>query len=1185
MQKTNDIEQNSKPLNIKKLCNLIDGGLPSSKECEQIGKAVIVIGATASGKSTLINSLIGNNLLARYNKVKGTFIELAPGQKGPIIGNTICSETTSIKFWKNKKGDITFIDCPGFGDNRGSEQDIANAVFIKEVFAAIKQVKVLFVAPQGQFDLKNAKCESLMKFIDQLSDLFADIDVLKNSSALVVTKVQDECIVKKGKAILTPVTPETIRNILLQIKEDHSKNQESDYFNEKDSLPRFTKVFDSLLDPNKILISKCPEVSDDEAPDDEAPDDIESSFLKIENLPSKNSHLEQSWPAYANCVATVELSKMLDSNFEPLGTSSFMASQITPTPDYIPFPQDIFDAIQKLDYVQLDGVRNVVSEKSQQSISKLYGELAEYSRTQIKLFGDSITDFLKTNQTDAIKNALAIRFLLEEINSSKLELSDAQGFFESSKLSNQQGYETYKYITSIKKLCNIIGFKIETMLEQESDLNQNPFEIILKTICFISSIQKPQSSLTSYSHDGMSAITDLAQKHILSLQNSVDNNFIDLLSQINKEVEEYLKAMGSGIEEQKELNKLITNLINILHRKEGLGSGTEEQKELNKLINNLNILHRKEGCEEYFNVNNIEECFNALITILNSYIKSDKLLKLTDKVETLTKQLTALYAENATKIINFGSMFEEHLSKCNEKIKSKLNTVNELINEDVKRKLDLQKQETEMKAQAVEKEKEETEKEKQKMEKEKEETEKEKQKIEKEKKETELEKERLEAISQKTELDQQMLEDAQQKFEMKQKESEAVNKKAALEQQKLDAINKKAEAEKERLKEFDFEKKFIEMQKKLIAETEKKEAAEKEKKLLQKTNDAHHNAKCISKYLEGIYNKCQGKDKDSKNYSTCYKITGINVELSAVFKRIECEGGVLTSANYSNKVFVVYATKQIKIDSDITYKSGQVILVAPEIVCYKKTVIDLSGSNGTDGTSGSSGSWHGGSSGNYHLSKGGDNGEDGKNGLAGGPGGSIIMIAQAFNGLKDNLTLNISGGDGGNGGYGGYGGSCYGKKYILAPDARSGGNGGNGGSAGRGGLKGKVEIYESKILSENAYEKLIESVGKDGSVGPGGSGGEGWKSTGFYESGYDGSRGKDGEFVPNSVNKQVFPLSDKDVASDYRVSLLSMKEVPGLKNFNNELLLLQSNESREARLDENYSDIVGKNTTFDDFLP
>lgn len=216
-------------------------------------KAVLVLGNTGSGKSTLINGLIGRKLVGICDEEGNAKIELAEGEQGAKIGDTLISETTVPKYWLNQNTNIGYFDCHGFGDNKGAEQDIANAVFIQQLFAITKEVKIILVAPEVQFDLNNERAVPVLKFINQIADLFPDIDEVSESLCLVVTKAEDKY---KSNKLVRKATPEQIKKNLATIKADHEKSNESLYFKDKDC--GFTKIFNTLLEQGVVEVFKSP---------------------------------------------------------------------------------------------------------------------------------------------------------------------------------------------------------------------------------------------------------------------------------------------------------------------------------------------------------------------------------------------------------------------------------------------------------------------------------------------------------------------------------------------------------------------------------------------------------------------------------------------------------------------------------------------------------------------------------------------------------------------------------------------------------------------------------------------------------------------------------------------------------------------------------------------------------------
>jgi ABC-type phosphate/phosphonate transport system ATPase subunit len=62
----------SNPIDLPKLKQLIHSGLQAIPPDKDIQQAVIVIGDTGVGKSTIMSFLSGNNLIVRYDGLKPT---------------------------------------------------------------------------------------------------------------------------------------------------------------------------------------------------------------------------------------------------------------------------------------------------------------------------------------------------------------------------------------------------------------------------------------------------------------------------------------------------------------------------------------------------------------------------------------------------------------------------------------------------------------------------------------------------------------------------------------------------------------------------------------------------------------------------------------------------------------------------------------------------------------------------------------------------------------------------------------------------------------------------------------------------------------------------------------------------------------------------------------------------------
>ncbi len=158
-------------------------------------EAVLVIGNTGTGKSTLINILLGNELEVKKNGLT-SMINPKAGQRGPKIGNTGNAETSIPTPWTNERTCITYWDCPGFEDNRSTVQDIANAFYITEIFKKSQRVKLLLSIKYG--DALDPRLVSVLKMVEVIDNMFnGKIGDVLCSVSILVTQVLDRDLLAK----------------------------------------------------------------------------------------------------------------------------------------------------------------------------------------------------------------------------------------------------------------------------------------------------------------------------------------------------------------------------------------------------------------------------------------------------------------------------------------------------------------------------------------------------------------------------------------------------------------------------------------------------------------------------------------------------------------------------------------------------------------------------------------------------------------------------------------------------------------------------------------------------------------------------------------------------------------------------------------------------------------------------
>ena len=128
------------PLNLLRLKQMIHDGIsciPKDPNCNQ---AIIVIGDTGVGKSTIMAFLSGAEMMVRYDGLKPVLDCKDPTIK---IGHEKYSETSVPN--KLVIDDLAFYDCPGFKDNKGEEYEISNSFFVQRLLDIYPKVKIVLM--------------------------------------------------------------------------------------------------------------------------------------------------------------------------------------------------------------------------------------------------------------------------------------------------------------------------------------------------------------------------------------------------------------------------------------------------------------------------------------------------------------------------------------------------------------------------------------------------------------------------------------------------------------------------------------------------------------------------------------------------------------------------------------------------------------------------------------------------------------------------------------------------------------------------------------------------------------------------------------------------------------------------------------------------------------------------------
>lgn len=151
-------------------------------------KVVLVVGNTGSGKSTFVNYMLGRQIFERADDEYG---DMVVDCRNPIatIGHSKKSETYLTSVYSDEESKISYIDCPGFGDNRGAEVDIVNMYSIARLLRIADKLQgVVFLTSFAS--LQADRGNSLRRAIKTMASIFGETDwrndnVLSNTMLLI----------------------------------------------------------------------------------------------------------------------------------------------------------------------------------------------------------------------------------------------------------------------------------------------------------------------------------------------------------------------------------------------------------------------------------------------------------------------------------------------------------------------------------------------------------------------------------------------------------------------------------------------------------------------------------------------------------------------------------------------------------------------------------------------------------------------------------------------------------------------------------------------------------------------------------------------------------------------------------------------------------------------------------------
>ena len=147
-------------------------------------EAILILGPTGAGKSTLTYLLANKPLFAKINKRGDMVIESTEKLENVVISSKMQSETKIPSRIVTPHG-LVIWDCPGFTDT-DNKQEICNAFYLQKVFETTKFLK--FILLLSDEDLKQGRGTTLINILKRFTKLFKSPESLQKNITLVISQ-------------------------------------------------------------------------------------------------------------------------------------------------------------------------------------------------------------------------------------------------------------------------------------------------------------------------------------------------------------------------------------------------------------------------------------------------------------------------------------------------------------------------------------------------------------------------------------------------------------------------------------------------------------------------------------------------------------------------------------------------------------------------------------------------------------------------------------------------------------------------------------------------------------------------------------------------------------------------------------------------------------------------------------
>lgn len=228
---------------------------------------VMFLGYTGAGKSTLINYLLGFAFAYDENGdvlPKNKAITLPAYSNNGVKSITTYPAIYRLPVWSkhlNFYTDFSLCDCPGFGDNRGSEKHVGIAMCLNAVRNKARTIKAMVVVNEYAI-LQTHRATKFRELLYSLGNIVKNIPKHANSLFFIFNRLTFRATTKTLTAKLTDILEKEeneLKALMGRLRDSSNKDSEDDLRVQKNNHKNAIQLLTIMLNntQNMMLVDIC----------------------------------------------------------------------------------------------------------------------------------------------------------------------------------------------------------------------------------------------------------------------------------------------------------------------------------------------------------------------------------------------------------------------------------------------------------------------------------------------------------------------------------------------------------------------------------------------------------------------------------------------------------------------------------------------------------------------------------------------------------------------------------------------------------------------------------------------------------------------------------------------------------------------------------------------------------------